>query len=183
MTAEVDCTDLVLGCKGAGVSPTLRIWHAVLVAANQVEAFTLRVKDGQPVRYSPVHLSPTVLRADETFGISFLPYFEAFEEFEASAVPRLAEAKATRGLKLDLESRRQDLIHFSTIPWFRFTGLSHARPLSTPDSEPKVTLGKFAQVGDRWWLPVSLTLHHGLADGLHAARYLQRLEELLAVRV
>lgn len=180
ITAEVDCTGLIGSCQRAGISPTLRLWHRVLRAANQIEAFTLRVLEGQPVRYSPVHLSPTVLRDDETFGITFLPYHELFADFEASSLPRLREAKTTRGLKLDLETRRQDIVHFSTIPWFRFTGLSHARPLSTPDSEPKITLGRFSQVGERWLLPVSLTLHHGLADGLHAARYLEDLEALLA---
>lgn len=179
VTANVDCTGVVSRCKQSKTSPTLRIWHAVLKAANQIEAFTMRVKNGQPVRYDTIHLSPTVLRDDETFGISFIPYSESLEAFEAEARPRLDAAKRTRGLQLDLESRRQDLVHFSTIPWFRFTALTHARPLSTPDSEPKITLGRFALEGERWLLPVSITVHHGLADGLHVAKYLERLEELM----
>lgn len=180
VTANVDCSALVRGCKARKISPTLRIWHGVLRAANEIDAFTLRVKDGQPVRYPIIHLSPTVLRRDETFGISFLPYFESYLEFEESAVPRLEKAKRTRGLELDLDTRRQDLIHFSTLPWFPFTALTHARPLSTPDSEPKVTLGKFCEESGRVLLPVSITVHHGLMDGLHVARYLERLEALFA---
>ena len=180
VTANVDCTGIVSGCKQSKLSPTLRIWHAVLKATNQIEAFKLRVRDGLPVRYEIIHLSPTVLRDDETFGISFIPYSESFEAFEAEARPRLEAAKQTRGLQLGQEAHRQDLIHFSTIPWFGFTALTHARPLSTPDSEPKITLGRFGLEGERWLLPVSITVHHGLADGLHVAKYLERLEELLS---
>lgn len=179
VTANVDCTGLVKSCKDQRVSPTLRIWHAVLQAVNQTSAFTLRIREGKPVRYETVHLSPTVLRPDETFTIIFLPYLPNYQEFETEAGARIESAKLTTGFKLDLESSRDDLIHFSTLPWFRFTGLTHARALGFPDSAPKITLGQFAKENERWLLPVSVTVHHGLVDGLQVARYLQRLEELL----
>ena len=179
ITANVECGGLVESCKQQGASPTLRIWHSVLRAVNQIPAFALRIHNGQPVRHETIHLSSTVLRPDETFAIIFLPFLSDFAEFEADARERIERAKLTTGLKLDVISSRQDLIHFSTLPWFRFTGLTHARALGIPDSAPKITLGKYAKENGQWLLPVSVTVHHGLVDGLHVARYLKALEEIL----
>lgn len=176
VTAQVECTGLVLSAQKQAVSPTLRLWHGVLCAANDVEAFRLRIRDGAPVRYPVVHLSPTVLRADETFAISFVSYHKNYDLFAREAKVQIDEAKASRGLLLDLKNRPDDLIHFSTLPWFRFTALTHARPLKTPDSEPKVSIGRFAQEGERYLIPVSITVHHALMDGLHVGRFLEKLE-------
>ena len=176
VTAQVDCTNVVRECRAANRSSTLRLWHGVLWAANSEESFRLRVLDGKPVSYPVIHLSPTVLKSDETFAISFLPYFHDYADFESAAQPRLEKAKSSRGLFPDEGPRRIDLIHFSMLPWFRFTGLTHARHLKTPDSEPKITLGRFAKEGDRYLIAVSVTAHHGLLDGFHVARFLQKLE-------
>lgn len=179
VTANVDCSGLLENSRANGLSPTLRIWHSVLRVANRLPAFTHRIHNGQPVRHQTIHLSPTVLRPDETFTIIFLPFLADYSEFEAEARPRIEQAKQTKGLKLDLKSSREDLIHFSTLPWFRFTGLTHARALGVPDSVPKITLGRYTQENGRWLLPISVTVHHGLVDGLHVAQYLTGLEELL----
>ncbi len=176
VTANVDCTNVVRECRDAHRPSTLRLWHGVISAANAEESFRLRVLNGEPVSYPVIHLSPTVLKSDETFAITFLPFLPDYADFESVAQPRLERAKSSRGLFPDEGPRRVDLIHFSMLPWFRFTGLAHARHLKTPDSEPKITLGKFAKEGDRYLLPVSITAHHGLLDGFHVARFLKKLE-------
>lgn len=180
ITAEVDCSALVQSHKQAQTSPTFGFWHGVLAAANSMEAFRLRIREGKPVLYPAVHLSPTVLREDETFGITFVPYKADYREFEERAREAVEKIRQTRGLNLDPKARRIDLIHFSTIPWFKFTSISHARPLLPTESEPKVTLGRFQQCEGRFWIPVSVTAHHSLMDGLHVARFLERLEERYA---
>lgn len=174
--AEVECTGLIRSCKEAGRSSTLSLWHGCLWAANQVDEFRYRIRDGVPVLYDKIHLSPTILRPDETFTIGFVPYLENESEFIAVAESALSEARETSGFALSDEARRVDLIHFSSLPWFRFTGLTHARPLANGESETKVSIGRFGEREGRYWLPISVTAHHGFVDGLHVARYFEFLE-------
>ncbi len=73
-----------------------------------------------------------------------------------------------------------NLIRYSVMPWFDFTSISHARRLSTPDSAPRITFGKITEANGRSTMPVSIHVHHGLADGLHVAEFVHKFEEALA---
>jgi len=149
ITAEVECTALIERCKASGVSATFPLWHGVLAVANSVEEFRYRIHDGEVVLFDRVHLSPTVLRPDKTFTITFVPYLAELERFCEVAEVAVGQAQKTTGFELSSGSRRVDLIHFSTVPWFKFTGLSHARYMDSGDSEPKIILGRYQEAGGR----------------------------------
>lgn len=181
ITAEVLCEGLLRRCEQDGLSKTLALWHGILMAANAVDEFRYRIQDQGPVLYEKVHLSPVVLRPDGTFTIAFLPFQKDPLAFAEMGRQVLDEAKKTKGFSLDLGTRRIDLIHFSAVPWFRFTGLSHARAGNRSESEPKITIGKYGRGRDGTAvIPVSVTAHHGLMDGLHVARYFEELERIWA---
>ncbi|MEO1727250.1 MAG: CatA-like O-acetyltransferase, partial [Bacteroidota bacterium] len=57
-----------------------------------------------------------------------------------------------------------------------FTSISHARSWRTGDSVPKITFGGYRREGEHIQMPVSVEVHHGLMDGLHVARFLERLQ-------
>ncbi len=173
---RVDCTELLQASKKCGQAPTLGLWHGVVQAANDIEAFRLRIIEGHPVVFETVHLSATVLREDETFAIALIPYLPSRTNFVVEARKRVEQARQSRGLHLDLDERRPDLIHFSTLPWFAFTGLTHARKFSRPESEPKIVLGRFEESAGHFTLPVSVTAHHALVDGLQVAQFKAALE-------
>ena len=67
----------------------------------------------------------------------------------------------------------------SSVPWLHYT---HAQnPMENPnDSTPRINWGKYVTANGRTTLPVTLTVHHALADGLHISRFYQKLEEELA---
>ncbi|MDQ4139089.1 MAG: CatA-like O-acetyltransferase, partial [Bacteroidota bacterium] len=126
-----------------------------------------------------VHASPTVLRDDHTFGFSFLPYQPTFAEFLPLANQEIQTVKGGSGLCLTENTGRVDVIHFSSIPWITFTALTHARSFTYKDSVPKISFGKYFPEQDKLWLPVSITVHHGLMDGYHVGQYLATFQELL----
>jgi hypothetical protein len=46
----------------------------------------------------------------------------------------------------DLERySKANLIHYSRLPWFDFTSLSHARDFGKDDSTPRITFGKITE--------------------------------------
>ena len=67
----------------------------------------------------------------------------------------------------------------SSVPWLHYT---HAQnPMENPnDSNPRINWGKYVTANGRTTLPVTLTVHHALADGLHISKFYQKLEEELA---
>ena len=73
----------------------------------------------------------------------------------------------------------QDLIRFSVLPWFDFTSISHARSFSVQNSAPQITFGKITEAEGRFTMPVSIHVHHALADGLHVAQFVEQFERYL----
>jgi chloramphenicol O-acetyltransferase type A len=83
------------------------------------------------------------------------------------------------GLGANENTGRLDVIHFSTVPWISFTGVTHPQNFKYKDSIPKITFGKYFHRNGRMILPVSVNAHHGLMDALHVSRFLQLFEQLI----
>jgi chloramphenicol O-acetyltransferase type A len=71
-----------------------------------------------------------------------------------------------------------NLIRYSTLPSFDFTSISHARDFSKDDSAPRITFGKITEADSRT-MPVSIHVHHALADGLHVAQFVDHFQKFL----
>jgi len=86
---------------------------------------------------------------------------------------------SSSGLSLNENSERLDVIHYSTLPWTKFTGLTHARNFKKIDSIPKIVFGKYFSNNNRKMMNISINAHHGLADGIHAAKYFELMQKLM----
>ena len=72
---------------------------------------------------------------------------------------------------------RIDVIHYSALPWFSFTGLTHPRNYNDGDSIPKISFGRIFEQGGRMMLPLSILVHHGLIDGYHVGLYIKAFRQ------
>ncbi|NOQ27473.1 MAG: hypothetical protein GQ564_19090 [Bacteroidales bacterium] len=87
--------------------------------------------------------------------------------------------KKIKGIGISENTMRKDVIHYSSVPWFKITGLSHARNYKFEDSVPKITFGKFELNGNKKIMNISINGHHGLLDGYHVGIYLKTFQDLL----
>ena len=176
---EVDVTRLRKLCQEATTfSFSIAAIYAALAAANETEAFRLRIREDRVWIHDSVDISTTVLRPDETFAFAIFPMTETPSEFQvqARAEAETARTSATLGVAV---SGRDDLIYHSTFPWVRFTAISN--PTNGPrDSIPRLVFGRYSQQDGRWRMPVSVEVHHALVDGIDVARFLERFEQRLA---
>ncbi len=108
-----------------------------------------------------------------SFRICHFPFASGFESFQDGAQQAIDRASPE---ELDARPEDDGTIHGSSLPWIRFTGLTHARPLGLTDSVPKITFGKATADGDEVLMPVSVEVHHALVDGLHVSQFLEILE-------
>jgi chloramphenicol O-acetyltransferase type A len=179
LVADVDCTHAYAEAKRLGVSFFLYYLHLALQAANEVEAFRYRIEDGQVYCYDRIHASATIGRPDRTFGFSFIEQHDTLADFVAGANAEIDAVQQSVGLRLNDTTGRPDVIHFSAIPWVRFTGLTHARSFQFPDSCPKISVGQTYQEGATLRMSVAVNVHHGLADGYHVGLFLEAFQRLL----
>lgn len=180
LCAEADVTALAARCgEPGGPSFFLASLWTSLVAANEVEELRYRLRGDEVVVHPLIHGGSTVLMPDETFAFAYFDHEPDFPTFAAAAAAELARVRAG-GSGLEPHPERDDLIHYSVIPWVSFTSFSHARTRAADLSVPKIVFGRHRQVGDRRSMPLSVEVHHALVDGLHVGRFYRRFEELAA---
>jgi chloramphenicol O-acetyltransferase type A len=174
---RVECTETFRYAKAHGYSVFLALLHRSLVAANQVENLRTRIVDGEVWLYRQIHGGSAIGRANGTIGFGYYPFRPNLEDFVREAGVEVERVK----LRNDLERYDgQDLIRYSVQPWFDFTSISHARNLGKNDSAPLITFGKITERDGHSTMPVSIHVHHGLADGLHVAKFVELFEKYLA---
>ena len=116
----------------------------------------------------------TVALPDGSYCYCRLDCGKPFAEFLPYAQAEVARVKAAPDI--DDGEDGESLFFISTLPWLRFTGLSLPTP-SPADSNPRITFGKCVEQDGKACLPVNLTVHHALADGLHVARFFEAFEQ------
>jgi len=175
---QLDITNLLASLHPRpGLSVSMAYHYFALRAANEIEPFRYRLKDRQVIVYDVIHGGTTVLLPNENFTLAYFEYDVDFEKFMAGAEGALKAALSGDGAFRP--NPREDMIHFTTLPWVSFSSFSHARNWGSEDSVPKIAFGKFVKADGRTLLPFSVEVHHALMDGLHVGRYVARLEEAL----
>jgi chloramphenicol O-acetyltransferase type A len=179
LVVTVDCTLALAEAKRLGIPFFLYYLYQALQAVNQVDALRYRVENEQVYSFDRIHASATIGRPDHTFGFSFIELHNDLEKFVREAQVEINAVQASEGLRLSPSTARLDVIHFSALPWIRFTGLTHARSFSHPDSIPKISVGRTYTEGSAILMPVSVNVHHGLADGYHVGLFLDEFQQRL----
>lgn len=174
---EVDCTRAYKVAKENGYPFFLYYLYQSLAAANSIEPFRYRISDDEVMVYNRVDASPTINRADGTFGFGYMDYYESFEEFLAEARSEISRVQSATDLQPT--SSENNTIHYSSIPWIAFTSLSHARRFSSGDSCPKITFGKMSEKEGRLLMPLAVHVHHALMDGYHVGQFIEEYQNLL----
>lgn len=177
VVVDVDVTRLYEYCKTVNESFFIAYLHAAIKAVNQTEALRYRIVDGQVYLYETSHVTATIARDKVPFGFSFVPFHQNFEVFKKDAMVEFERVKNSQGL--DLSVTRDNIVHFSTLPWIAFKSLSHARDLETQDCSPKITFGQTFRQNDRLMMPVAVHAHHGLVYGEDLAGFLGAFQRLL----
>lgn len=174
---DLDCTSAYKYCKDNRFSFFLYYLHQSLKAANKIEPFKYRIVNEKVIVFDEVNASPTINRPNGTFGFAYMDYLEDFSKFKKMAEGEIDRVQNSSGLIPAVSS--ENVIHYSSIPWIKFTSISHARSFSFKDSCPKISFGKMTEYGGRREMPVSIHVHHALMDGFHVGKYIEEFQRLM----
>ncbi|MCB9233248.1 MAG: chloramphenicol acetyltransferase [Bacteroidia bacterium] len=175
LTANVDVTHLLEKARASGQSFFLYCLYQALKAANSMPEFRYRLAGDEVMLYPEVHAGATVILPDQSFIFTFIPWQPgqaAFLETSRATIDRQKEAREFT------PHLRTDMIYFSAVPWVSFTSVQHARKFDCHDSIPRIVFGKYFHQNGQILMPVSVELHHALADGYHVGAFLERFGSL-----
>ena len=175
VTVEVDVTALLTLCREKGYSFYLMVLHAVALAADEVDEFRRRIDDGGIVEYDECPTSHTELKPDGTYAYCTLHHHMPLAEYLQKA--EAARAAARKSGSIEEEAEVQSMYFISTLPWLYYTQL--IQPVACGDeSNPRFTWGKYQQNAEgRMMMPLSVLVHHALADGVHIAKFYDGFEK------
>ncbi|HEV2863902.1 MAG TPA: CatA-like O-acetyltransferase [Pyrinomonadaceae bacterium] len=177
--ADVDVTPLRGFARAQNLSFFIAYHFLSTKTANEVEPFRYRLRGDRVLVHDRLDAGAILLLPDESFTFVYFDFEEDFGAFHARAAATIEGARAEPP-PLDSREDRDDLVYHSVIPWVSFTSISHARDSRRRSGIPKITFGKFRDVGGRTMMPVSVEVHHALMDGLHVGRFFERLEGYFA---
>lgn len=175
--ANVNITDTYEALESSKLSKFMAMLWLTSHAANEVEEFRYRIRGEEVVLHQSVHPSFAWLNEDKSLTFCRANYTPDVEQFVRTVDENLSKVEANPLFadgKMD-----DDVLYVSCLPWLNFTSVNH--PLQSDDtaSIPRIAWGKFTREGKQWQMPVSVQVHHGLADGYHVARFFQVLQEKL----
>lgn len=176
--AAVDITEFYPYVKSEKLSVTVALMYLFARAANELVHFRYRIRDGRVVEHETVHPSITVQTEEELFSFCTVIYQPDFSQFAVTAARRMDEVR--RHPILSDEEGQDDLLFMSSLPWISFTGVSHPLHMHPVDSVPRITWGKFYSQGERLLMPLSVQVHHALADGYHVGQYFEKVQAYLS---
>ena len=178
VTVDTDVTDAVRFCKAHGYSFYLTFLHAAANAANTVPELRRRIRNGAIVEYDVCPTSHTELCSNGTYCYCTLHHDKPFAEYIAYADAERLRRRAEGSLRED--EAVESMLFISTLPWLHYSAL--LQPVGGgEDSNPRITWGKFApDAAGRLQMPVTLLVHHALADGSHIAKFYEALRAALA---
>ena len=177
VTVNVDITDFLGETKKMGRPFFLSfLWHAAK-SANAIPEFRQRIDGDGIIEFSKCMTSHTVAKADGTYSYCSLDPEKSFEDFLPYAEARQNQA-AEGGDLADNPEELPSYFFISTLPWFSYTSFIQPVPLPA-DSNPRITWGRYFKNDGRIVMPVSVLVHHALADGRHLGDFYQNLEESL----
>ena len=106
-----------------------------------------------------------------------LPQNTNINRFIQTATQEIERVKNGTGLSFSENTDRQDVIHYSALPWFAFSEMKHATSFKNGDSVPRISTGKLMQENSKYLLPISVCAHHGLMDGRNVAELIRKLSD------
>lgn len=145
--------------------------------ANDIKEFHYRIRKDLIVEHEIIHPSFTMMTKQEVFNFCTTTYSESFPGFIRDTTTKMTMASIAVNLEDDLG--RDDLIYMTSIPWISFTSITHPIHMSPTDSIPRIAWGKYLNENDKIIIPLSVQVHHALADGAHVGQYFTLIQDYL----
>ena len=181
ITANVDITVLYHAAKARPLRLTPCLTWLSAHAVNSIVNLRFdRNSEGQVGWYDTTSPAYTVWNPEtKLFSSLYTPYSESFREFYEAMCRDIALWGKKGGVQPQ-GNFPPNVHNFSSIPWLHYTEINLNLYTDGDFLPPIITVGQAAEQNGRLMLPVTLQIHHSVADGWHASEYFRILQETAA---
>lgn len=147
----------------------------IMKASNEVKEFKYRIVNGDVFVFENLDVNFNLLVDNNCFvskRVTFDTKYDLFDKKVQSIkdnVPKFGE------LKID-PSEDMALVITSYLPWMDIQSI-HEPIFNKDESFIKIVYGKYEQIGDKYFLSISVRAHHGLVDGVHIGQFFNLLQK------
>ena len=178
LTADVNAAPLLKFTKANGLKfyPAM-IW-AVAKTVNARGEFKYGWNErGELIKWDFVSPSYAEFhKEDENCTKTVTEYSGDLFEFHARFLRDREKYKNSRGF---VENQPPNFFDVSCLPWLRYRSFDMHVFDEGKFLAPVVTWGRYEREGERRPMPLTLNIHHAVADGFHLARFFIELQELI----
>ena len=180
LTADVDVTELVSHCRQNKLRYFPCFMYAVVKAVNKRSQLRMGYdENGDVVIWDAVYPSYVDFHAeDESITRLISEFTPNFEQFYKTVTDDMAANHNKRWFEIKYTHR--NTFDISCLPWIYYKSLDLQVVNDIAYLAPVITWGKYNLFGNKLMMPVSIQIHHAVADGYHVAQFYRDLEEEIA---
>lgn len=177
VTAEIEITSLIRHVKANNLKFYPVFTYIVSKVVNNRDEFRYGFdNEGAIGIYEISHPSYIIFhKDDETTSQAWSTYDGDFEMFYNRMSQDMAEYDKMRGF--NIVKLPYNIFNVSCVPWLNYTALDLHIFDEAKWLAPIITWGKFSENGGKYTMPLTLQIHHAVADGFHTARFFKDTEK------
>ena len=176
MTVKLDITEIK--SKNKHLYSTLLFSLTQIINRHQ-EFRTCFNSEGTLGFFDEMIPSYTVFNPEtETFTSLWTSETKDYDTFYQAYKKDVATFGKNQGL-LGKPNMPENVFNVSMIPWASFDAFNLNLQKGYQYLLPIFTFGKYYKENDKYWLPLSIQVHHAVCDGFHTCRLINKLQEML----
>lgn len=150
------------------------------LVAEQKE-FRISNMNGQLGYYEVLHPSYACFHQDDkTMSNMWTEYDPNFEMFYHNYMADQMQYANNHGILAKPDMPPQNNCMVGMLPWIQFNSYSPIPFANSNSYFPVIQAGKFFDVEDKKMMPLSITVHHAVADGYHVSEFLEKFKMHMA---
>lgn len=178
MTADIDVTPLIAFQKAHGLKFYPTMTWVVSKVINSHDEFKYSYSEGKLIKWEFV--SPYYAdfhEKEENFVKLVTEFSEDLFEFHSRF---LADKERYKNLRaFDLANLPKNTFDLSCLPWVKYKSFDMHVFDSGTYLAPVVTWGKYENENEKFIMPLSMNIHHAVADGFHLCRFFNEVQALI----
>jgi len=181
LTANIEISDFVQAVKNEKIQFYAAFLYCICKVVNAHDEFKMSYlwEENKLVLLDEVVPSHIVFHEDtETFTRIWSKWDAGFKTFYRNCITDLKEGQKLSGYSVaDIPFNSFDI---SCIPWISYSAMSLHIPENWIYLAPIITWGKYILAEGKILIPITMQIHHAVADGFHIARFFAEVEKTAA---
>jgi len=148
---------------------------------SEQQEFRIANVNGQMGYYEVLHPSYTSFHQDDkTMSNMWTEYNPDFEIFYRSYLEDQNKYANNHEILAKPDMPPQNNCMIGMLPWIQFTSYTPIPYAHLASYFPVIQAGKFSDRGGKKMMPLSITVHHAVADGYHVGLFLEKFQNAMS---